>query len=312
MYDSKSGDNFISVKLTEKYGENYKKYSLNFVDSFNFLSTSIEKLVDSLKKSNHNFDMFKEQMKKGGYSEELISMVQKKGIFPYEYITSEEVLEETSLPSRDRFYSSLKQTSVSEEDYKFALEVFEKGKCKNIKDYLELYLKTDVYLLAEIFENFRKTIFLNYSLDPAQLLTISSLAMQAALLQSKRKIELLRDISVITDFETSVRGGLTSVVQGKNTFNNEYLKDYDEKKDITTGIFLDVNSLYATVLSGKLPVGNFHELSEKEIKDLDLDKVDLNGNHCYALKVDFEIPDEFKKETDDLPMGINQEEIGID
>ena len=83
-------------------------------------------------------------------------------------------------------------------------------------------------------------------------------------------------------------------------------------KDTTTGIFLDVNYLYATVLSGKLPVSNFHELNEKEIKDLDLDKVDLNGNHCYALKVDFEIPDEFKKETDDLPMGINQEEIGID
>ena len=99
-------------------------------------------------------------------------------------------------------------------------------------------------------------------------------------MQSKRKIELLRDISVITDFETSVRGGLTSVVQGKNTFNNKYLKDFDDKKDKTIGIFLDVNSLYAEVMNGKLPVGNFHELNEKEIKDLDLDKVDLNCDHC--------------------------------
>ena len=224
-------------------------------------------------------------------------MVQKKGIFPYEHIASEKVLEETSLPSRDKFYSTLKQSTVSEEDYTFALDVFKEGKCKNIKDYMELYLKTDVYLLAEIFQNFRKTIYENYSLDPAQLLTISSLAMQAALLQSKRKIELLTDISVITDFETSIRGGLTSVVQGKNTFNNKYLKDFDSNKDITTGIFFDVNSLYAKVLNGKLPVGNFHELSEKEIKDLDLDKVDLNGNHCYALKIDFEIPDEFKEKN---------------
>ena len=149
----------------------------------------------------------------------------KKGVFPYEYITSEDVLEETRLPTKDKFYSSLKQSNISEEeDYKFALEVFKEGSCKNIKDYLELYLKTDVYLIAEIFQNFRKTIYENYSLDSAQLLTISSLAMQAALLQSKRKIELLRDISVITDFETSIHGGLTSVVQGKNTFNNNYLK----------------------------------------------------------------------------------------
>ena len=104
-------------------------------------------------------------------------MVQKKGIFPYEYINSEEILSEPNLPSRDQFHSSLKQSEVTEEDYELALDVFKEGKCKTIKDYLELYLKSDVYLLAEIFENFRKTIFLNYSLDPAQLLTISSLAM---------------------------------------------------------------------------------------------------------------------------------------
>ena len=118
------------------------------------------------------------------------------------------------------------------------MDVFREAKCRNIKDYLELYLKTDVLLLTEIFENFRKTIYSNYNLDPAQLLTISSTAMQAALLQCNKGIELLRDISVITEFESSIRGGFTSVVKGKATFNNEYLNDFDPNKPISTGISL--------------------------------------------------------------------------
>ena len=236
----------------------------------------------------------------------------KKGVFPYEYINSEKALEETSLPPKENFYSSLKQTNISDEEYEFALQIFKEAKCSNIKDYLEIYLKGDVFQLAEIFENFRKTIFHNYSLDPAQLLTISSLAIQAAMLQNKKKIDLLDDISVITEFESNIRGGLTSVVQGKVTFNNKHLKSFDEKKPISSGSFLDVNSLYATVLSGKLPIGGFYELKQEEIANFDINSIDLYGNYAYALLIDYEIPDDVKIKTDDLPLGIKQEEIGFE
>jgi len=239
-------------------------------------------------------------------------MLLRKGVFPYEYVASDFILEETSLPQKEYFYSKLKQSHISSEDYEFALEVFHEAKCRNIKDYLELYLKTDVLLLTEIFENFRKNIYSNYNLDPAQLLTISSTAMQAALLQYNKGIELLRDISVITEFESSIRGGFTSVVKGKATFNNKYLNDFDPNKPISTGIFLDINSLYGTVLHGKLPVGDFKELSEEEIMNFNIDDIDLNGEFCYALSIDFEIPDDVKKLTDDFPLGLRQEEISFE
>ena len=78
-------------------------------------------------------------------------------------------------------------------------------------------------LIAEIIVNFRTTIFSNYTLDPALFLTISLLAMQGALLRSGMEKELLREMDVITEFETNIRGGLTCVIQGKVTFTNKYL-----------------------------------------------------------------------------------------
>ena len=74
--------------------------------------------------------------------------------------------------------------------------------------------------------------------------------MQGALLRSGKEIELLREMDVITEFETNIRGGLTSVVQGKVTFNNNYLSTYHPQKPISTGILLDVNALYATIVNG--------------------------------------------------------------
>ena len=62
---SKPGDKFAFVKVTEK-SDKHRKFSLNFVDGFNFLSTSIEKLVESIKKSNHNFKIDDTCLKKAG------------------------------------------------------------------------------------------------------------------------------------------------------------------------------------------------------------------------------------------------------
>ena len=79
----------------------------------------------------------------------------------------------------------------------------EKG---NVKVLFRAILKFDVLLLAEMFENFRITIFSNYTLDPAHFLTISSLAMQSALLRSGKEIDLLGEMDVITEFESIFRG----------------------------------------------------------------------------------------------------------
>ena len=269
-------------------------------------------MVECLKKSNHEFGILKDELKKEGYTDHLIQMVIGKGVFPYEYLDSDSVLKETTLPPIDKFYSSLKGCHITNDEYELAQRVFKEGKCKTMKDYLELYLKTDVLLLAEIFQNFRKTIYSNHGLDPACLLTISSLAVQAAMMQTNHEIDLMRDISMLTEFECGIRGGLTSVVQGRVEFNNKYLSSFDENKPISTGIFLDVNGLYAYVLNGKLPIGEIKEYSEEEVKKFNIEESYFDENHCFALLIDFEIPDHVKIQTDDLPLSIDHENISFE
>jgi hypothetical protein len=84
-----------------------------------------------------------------------------KGIYPYEYIRGNNfkdiinIMKEKSLPNHTEFYSTLKQSNISEEDYNIALTNWNNLKCKNIKDYTLKYLKIDVLILADLFENFR-------------------------------------------------------------------------------------------------------------------------------------------------------------
>ena len=62
----------------------------------------------------------------------------------------------SGLPSIDKFYSKLNMSGISKEDYEHARNVWPKFELKNMGDYHDLYLKTDVVMLANVFESFRK------------------------------------------------------------------------------------------------------------------------------------------------------------
>ena len=79
----------------------------------------------------------------------------RKGVSPYEYMDSRDKFKETRLPSIERFYSSVKNDHISKEDYDHAQHVFQTCNVNSLGDYHDLYLKTDVLLLADVFENFR-------------------------------------------------------------------------------------------------------------------------------------------------------------
>ena len=102
----------------------------------------------------------------------------------------------TSLPEKEAFYSSLTLTDISDADYIHAQNVWKTFSMETMGDYHDLYLKTDVLLLADCFENFRKTCMQNYDLDPAHYYTTPGLLWDSALKMTKVKFELLGDIDI--------------------------------------------------------------------------------------------------------------------
>ena len=124
------------------------KFEIRFIDSFKFLQTSLANLVSNLQPSD--FKNLNRVIK------ENTSLLARKGVYPYDYVSSIDKLKQTKLPPKEDFYSKLNDEEISEKDYQHAINVWNSFNCKTLQDYHDLYLKSDVLLLADVFENFRK------------------------------------------------------------------------------------------------------------------------------------------------------------
>ena len=90
-------------------------------------------------------------------------------------------------------------------------------------DFHDLYLKTDVLLLADVMENFRKLCEENYELDPAHFFTVPGMAWDAMLKITEIKLELLEDVDMLLMIEKGIRGGISKCIQKirkKQTINS--------------------------------------------------------------------------------------------
>ena len=147
---AKNMEDYISFSIkveVNKYidkgsNERVKEMELRFTDSIKFMSSSLDSLVNNLAKGGHEFWGF--ESCNDCQHESLI----RKGIYPYEYMDSWDKFKETSLPSMERFYSSLNMSGVSDGDYKHACSIGREFGIRNMGEYHDLYLKTDVVLLA--------------------------------------------------------------------------------------------------------------------------------------------------------------------
>ena len=103
---------------------------------------------------------------------------------------------ETRLPDKEKFYSKLNDEHIKDEEYTHAQAVWDAFECKTLGDYHDLYVKTDVALLADVFENFRNLCQKQYGLDPAHYFTSPGLSWDAILKKTGVELELLRDIDM--------------------------------------------------------------------------------------------------------------------
>ncbi|XP_030766283.1 uncharacterized protein LOC115890241 [Sitophilus oryzae] len=281
----------------DKHTRNLKKknLSLRFIDSFQFLSFSLSKLSDTLK------DEQCIEIRKFFNDEEHFKLIRQKGVFPYNYIDSFEKLEEKFLPEKDEFFNSLTDEHISDEEYERALKVWKLFECECIGHYSDIYLLSDTMLLADIFENFRKTCLSTYKLDPAHFYTFPGLSWEACLRFTGIELELLIDPDMIHFFKNSVRGGVSSCITRKSEANNPFLSKFDATKPNKYIMYYDATNLYGFAMSQYLPTGDFVWLSEKEIKDLDIFSFSNTSSKGYVLEVDLEYPEHLHDYHNDFP-----------
>ncbi|KAF8794328.1 hypothetical protein HNY73_002319 [Argiope bruennichi] len=168
--------------------QNSEKYisfsfgSLRFIDSFQFLNTSLEKLVQNLKPDQLHLC--------NSYFKANSQLITRKGCYPYDYFNTFSKFSETCLPPKSAFYNSLSNEDVSDEDYEYAKKIWNVFDMHTLGDFHNLYVISDILLLADVFESFRKICLQYYKIDPCHLCTAPGLAWEACLIMSGVKLEL--------------------------------------------------------------------------------------------------------------------------
>ena len=274
-----------------------KTFKIVFKDSFKFMGSSLGALVNNLPKDAFkNLDRY--------YTPEQAELIRRKGFYPYEYMDTEEKLNETKLPPREAFYSRLSGKGISKADYKHALNVWNTFNMKTFKEYHELYNETDVLLLADVFESFRDNNLKIYGLDPAHYFTSPGLSWDACLKITGVELELLNDPDMLLMFEKCIRGGISMISNRYGEANNKYMgRDFNKKKPSKYLMYLDANNLYGCAMSMKLPTHGFKWLTSGEMEKL-FNTQELhtwNKTPCI-LEVDLEYPEKLHDKHNDYPL----------
>ena len=211
---------------------------------------------------------------------------------------------ETSLPSMEKFYSNLNMSGVSDGDYENACKVWREFGIQHTGECHDLYLRTDVVLLANVFESFRRVCLENYGLDPSHFCTAPGLAWKACLKKTGIRLELLLDPDMLLMFERGIRGGITQSVHRWAAANNPYMgSEYDKSKPTKYLQFLDANSLYGWAMFQPLPTGGFHwvEFRKDRSPKTIVEELVVKKDYGYLLEVGVAYSKELHDYHNDLP-----------
>ena len=252
---------------------------LKFLDSMQFLSGSLEDLAAQL-----NEDQF-HNLAKVYSNEKQQRLLRQKGVYCYDYMNSMEKFDEACLPDQTMFHNSLTGKDITDGQYIHAKVVWKTLQCTTMKDYHNHYLKTDILLLADVFENFRKMVMSKFQLDPIHYYSLPGLSWDAMLKYTGVEMDLITDIDMYHMVEKGMRGGICNISHRYATANHPNMDTYNEKEEVRTLTLQDANALYAWAMSQLLPLRNFKWINPD---DIDILKIPMNSRLGYILEVDLE------------------------
>ena len=247
VYKNKKGEKCqMDINCIPNNMEKYMAFMLGkhllFLDSFQFMSSSLDNLAKNLPDDAFIFTQQE-------FSGEKFNLMKQKGTYPYDYMDSFQKFNDTQLPIKKDFFSILYNQHITHEQYDHAQAVWNTFNLKTMGDYHDLYLKSDTLLLADIFENFRKTCLQYYKLDPCHYFSSPGLSWDAMLKMTKIKLELITDIDMFQFIEKGLRGGVSYIANRFSEANNKYMENFDENKPSKYIMYLDANNLYGWAMS---------------------------------------------------------------
>ena len=164
-------------------------------------------------------------------------MPSKTYSYPYDYVDDPSKFADTQFPAKEDFYSQLQEGGISDEDYAHAQNVWDVFQCTNFGECHNIYLKSDVLALVDVFEIFRNLCLTTYGLDPAHYYTAPGLLWDAMLKlvnegnseEERVHLKLINDIDMY-QMEKGIRGGISVISQKYAQANNSYVEGYDATK----------------------------------------------------------------------------------
>ena len=293
----KTHDSYRSVTLY--IGQDRR--SIKLLDSYQFFSSSLDDISKELQDQDLGllFEAYPNPIHQ--------QLLRQKGVYCYEHVQSyQQLCEETCLPPRESFYSSLSKTIPSEEEYARAQTVWEGLGCKTLLDYTMHYVQSDVLLLASFFTKFKSMTFRKYGIEVCHSVSASSLTWCQALKYTGAEVELISDPNMYQFFERQKRGGLACVMKRFSKANIPGTPDFSPDEDPKYIYLWDVNALYSFEMCKKLPVGEYRWMNVEEFKEINWEDVSETDTYGYTVEVDLEYGEELYDAHNEWPCAVEK------
>ena len=278
----------LPINIIPKSMENYVSVQvgcLRFLNSYRFLSSSLQKLITSL----NDFPY----MQNEGLTDDLFK---KKLAYPYEKFNLNNLHEPLNLTKED-YWSTLTQSHPCEDDIKRTQQLIDTYNITTAQELTELYLKMDVLQLTDVFENFVEKSTLEYGINPLYSYSLPGYTWKAGLKLTKIKLDYIKCKELLLLLENNIRGGISSVMGPR----------FIESNENTKLLYIDANNLYGWAMSQYLPTSEFEKLQPPEGYILEQIVEDLrfipdNNEFGYFIECDLEYPAESKEKTENFPL----------
>ena len=225
----------------------------------------------------------------------------KKLAYPYEFFNSIEDYQKPvdNLENKD-FFSKLKNKCPDDKEIQRTKDIIQKFNIKNGEELTEIYLKSDVLLLACVFEKFIKVSVNEFDINPLYCVSLPGYTWQCGLKYTGKNLQTLQDKDMILLLENNIRGGISSIM------GDRYIKSDDDRKIL----YFDANNLYGDSMSQPLPYDEIKFDNEVELEDI-LNTPD-DSAIGYFIEVDLKYPDNIKERTKNFPFAPENKKINPD